>query len=155
MMNGLQTFRTRSPAVPTSPKRDQSPCVDSPGAYPGEPGEEGDSGNETSPIGDWNQLKTPRTPKSESSPPAQSTSTKQTGADKYPRHAEVNGDENELGSLMNVDAKELLSLVDEIRKIEALRDTNLNLPQVQTCLAQACHNTNYPLDCRRRQHKLW
>jgi hypothetical protein len=129
MMNGLQTFRARSPAVPTTPKRDQSPYEDSPGAYPGEPGEEDDPGNEPSPIGDGNQLKTPRTPKSELSP-IQSTPTNEAGEDKYPRHPEINGDENELGSLMNVDAKELLSLVDDIRKIETLRDTNLKLPQV-------------------------
>lgn len=39
-------------------------------------------------------------------------------------------DEAELGKLMGDDGEKLLALVDDIRKIDSLRDEKLNIPQV-------------------------
>jgi hypothetical protein len=39
-------------------------------------------------------------------------------------------DEAELGNLMGIDGEKLLNLVDDIRKIDKLRDIELDIPQV-------------------------
>jgi hypothetical protein len=42
-------------------------------------------------------------------------------------------DEAELGKLMGDDGEKLLALVDDIRKIDSLRNEELHIPQVLLC----------------------
>jgi hypothetical protein len=59
--------------------------------------------------------------------------------DKLSREFKIN-DENELGKLMGDDGEKLLALVDDIRKIESLRNIKLDIPQVLTKSMMLLHD---------------
>jgi hypothetical protein len=48
-------------------------------------------------------------------------------------------DEAELGKLMGDDGEKLLALVDDIRKIDSLRNEKLHIPQVCLCACEASY----------------
>jgi hypothetical protein len=64
-------------------------------------------------------------------------------------------DEVELGKMMGDDGEKLLALVDDIRKIDSLRDAELHIPQVFLAPIKLLTVADVNKDCGHWRNKHW